>query len=155
MTRRIHKVVATDAEIDAAIDVAERYPIEEAVRATYVGAEDSIAIDFSDGVQLRIPRRLVQGLERATAEQLGQIRIEGPGTGLVWPALGVAHYIPGLAAGIFGTRRWMAEMGRRGGVRRTKAKAAAARANGAKGGRPRGTGVRRKSGVIRRRPSRG
>jgi len=155
MTRRIHKVVTTDAEIDAAIDVADRYPIEEAVEATYVGAEDSIAIHFRDGVQLRIPRRLVQGLEHATPEQLGRIQIEGPGTGLVWPALGVAHYIPGLAAGIFGTRRWMAEVGRRGGMRRTKAKAAAARSNGAKGGRPRGGDARRKPGAMRRRPARG
>ncbi len=155
MTRRIHKVVTTDAEIDAAIDAADRYPIDEAVGATYVRAEDSIAIHFSDGVQLRIPRRLVQGLEHATPEQLGRIQIEGPGTGLVWPALGVAHYIPGLAAGIFGTRRWMAEVGRRGGIRRTKAKAAAARANGAKGGRPRSAGVRGKSGAMRRRPARG
>ena len=40
-------------------------------------------------------------------------------------------------SGLFGTRRWMAEIGRRGGKRRTKAKALAARANGAKGGRPR------------------
>ena len=56
---------------------------------------------------------------------------------MIWPALGVAHYVPGLVAGLFGTRRWMAEIGRRGGKRRTKAKALAARANGAKGGRPR------------------
>jgi hypothetical protein len=153
MTKRIHKVITTDAEIDAAIDLAGRYPIEDAVGAMYIEAEDLIAIHFSDGVELRIPRRLVQGLERATPGQLGQIQIEGPGTGLVWPALGVAHYIPGLAAGIFGTRRWMAEMGRRGGMQRTKAKAAAARANGAKGGRPRGAGVRGKSVSIRRRPA--
>ena len=73
MKRRTHKVVTTDAEIDAAIDVADRYPIEEAVEATYAGAEDAIAIRFSDGVQLRIPRRLVQGLEHATPGQLRRI----------------------------------------------------------------------------------
>jgi hypothetical protein len=152
MTRRIHKVVTTDAEIDAAIGAAERHPFHAAVEATYVAGDDAIAIRFADGVHLQIPRRLMQGLEHASAGQLGRIQIEGPGTGLLWPALGVAHYIPGLVAGIFGTRQWMAEIGRRGGTVRTKAKATAARANGAKGGRPRGTMVRGKSSAVRRRP---
>ena len=40
----------------------------------------------------------------------------------------------GLLAGVFGTRSWMA---RQAGQARSEAKAAAARANGAKGGRPR------------------
>jgi hypothetical protein len=155
VARRVHKVVTTGAEIDAAIWVAQRHPERAAVSATYVAGDDSVAIHFSDGVQLRVPRRLVQGLEHAAAGQLGQVRIDGPGTGLLWPALGVAHYIPGLVAGIFGTRQWMAEIGRRGGTSRTKAKAAAARANGAKGGRPRGARPRRKSGAIRQRPARG
>ncbi len=137
MAKSAHKIVTTDAEIDAAIAKAELYPPHAVIAATYDQAEDAIAIRFADGVELRIPRRLVQGLQRATPNQLKDIAIEGPGTGLVWPALGVAHYVPGLVAGTFGTRQWMAEIGRRGGARRTHAKAIAARANGAKGGRPR------------------
>jgi hypothetical protein len=134
-----HKVVTTDAEIDAALAEAELKPPHRAVAASYEPAGDEITIRFVDGVQLRVPRRLVQGLQHATPEQLGRIEIEGPGTGLVWPALGVAHHVPGLVAGLFGTRQWMAELGRRGGSRRTLAKALAARANGVKGGRPRKT----------------
>jgi len=42
--------------------------------------------------------------------------------------------IPGLLSGIFGTKAYMA---RRAGQATSPAKAAAARANGAKGGRPR------------------
>jgi hypothetical protein len=139
MTKTIHKIATTDAEIDAAIAKAALRPFHEVVGAAYDLAGDAIAIRFSDGVELRLPRRLVQGLQHATPEQLGRIEIEGPGTGLVWPALGIAHHVPGLVAGLFGTRQWMAEIGRRGGARRTKAKALAARANGAKGGRPRRT----------------
>lgn len=41
---------------------------------------------------------------------------------------------PGLMAGIFGTKSWMA---RRAGQATSAAKAAAARENGAEGGRPR------------------
>ena len=53
-----------------------------------------------------------------------------------WEALRVDFSVAGLLAGVFGTRAWMAEVGRRGGRATTEAKAAAARANGAKGGRP-------------------
>jgi len=137
MARPVHKIVTTDAEIDAAIAQAALHPFPEAVGASYDAAGDAIAIRFVDGIELRLPRRLLEGLQQATPEQLVRIELEGSGTGLVWRALGVAHYIPGLVAGVFGTRRWMAEIGRRGGTRRTKAKALAARANGAKGGRPR------------------
>jgi hypothetical protein len=136
VARLAHKIATTHADIDAAIAKAARDPLQQVVAARYDPAHDMIAIRFADGVELRVPRRLMQGLQDAKPEQLRRIDIEGPGTGLVWPALGVAHYVPGLVAGVFGTRRWMAEIGRRGGKRRTKAKALAARANGAKGGRP-------------------
>jgi uncharacterized protein DUF2442 len=142
MAKTAHKIATTDAEIDAAIAKAALHASHPAVGATYDPASDAIAIQFADGVELRVPRRLVQGLQHATPKQLGQIEIEGPGTGLVWPALSVAHYVPGLVAGLFGTREWMAAIGRRGGTRRTKAKVLAARANGAKGGRPRRTRAR-------------
>jgi hypothetical protein len=139
MAKAVHKIVTTDAEIDAAIAKAALHPFPEAVSASYDRASDAIAIRFADGVELRLPRRLVQGLQHATPEQIRRIEVEGLGTGLVWPALGVAHYVPGLVAGVFGTRQWLAAIGRRGGARRTKAKALAARANGARGGRPRRT----------------
>jgi hypothetical protein len=142
MAKTAHKIATTDAEIDAAIAKAALHPSRPAVAAAYDPASDAIAIQFADGVELRVPRRLVQGLQHATPKQLGQIEIEGPGTGLVWPTLNVAHHVPGLVAGLFGTCEWMAAIGRRGGTRRTKAKALAARANGAKGGRPRRTRAR-------------
>jgi len=46
--------------------------------------------------------------------------------------------VPGLLMGVFGTRAWMAsELARRAGQAKSPAKAAAARVNGRKGGRPR------------------
>ena len=47
--------------------------------------------------------------------------------------------LAGLMAGLFGTRVWMAEIGRSGGSATSQAKAAAARINEKKGGRPRHT----------------
>jgi hypothetical protein len=57
---------------------------------------------------------------------------------LHWPALDVDLFVPGLVVGIFGTRAWMTrELARVAGQTTSPAKAAAARSNGAKGGRPR------------------
>ena len=131
------RVVTTDAEIDAAILAGRADAHPTAVEARYRRAGDLVIITFEDGIAVHIPRHLLQGLEDATPAQLSTVTIEGPGTGLVWPTLDVAHYIPDVVAGIFGTRRWMAQLGRRGGAKTSSAKAEAARANGAKGGRPR------------------
>ena len=61
----------------------------------------------------------------------------GPGD-LVLPRLDADVYVPGFMKGIYGTRRWMAALlGAEGGKSSSPAKAAAARTNGAKGGRPR------------------
>lgn len=58
------------------------------------------------------------------------------GFGLHWEALDVDLSIPTLMAGSFGTKAWMRELARRAGSVTSPAKAAAARVNGAKGGRP-------------------
>jgi hypothetical protein len=77
---------------------------------------------------------LPKGLETATADQLAEVEILGLGYGLHWEGLDVDLSLPGLMAGILGTKAYMA---RRAGQASSPAKAAAARANGAKGGRPR------------------
>jgi hypothetical protein len=86
---------------------------------------------------MTFPRHLLQGLQDATPKELAKIEIEGPGSGLHWPALDVDHYVPALLTGVFGTRHWMAELGQKGGKAKSPAKAAASRANGRRGGRPR------------------
>ena len=69
---------------------------------------------------------------------LAEIEITPSGLGLHWPRLDADVYVPGFMKGIYGTRRWMAALlGAEGGKSSSPAKAAAARTNGAKGGRPR------------------
>jgi hypothetical protein len=94
-----------------------------------------IIVDLTNGCSFAFPPHLAQGLEQATAEQLSTVEILGAGTRLHWEALDADFSVPGLLAGIFGTA---AHMARLAGQARTPAKSAAARANGAKGGRPRG-----------------
>lgn len=140
MRKPIPRVQTTDAEIDAAIARANAAERErpKAIGAVYRLANDTVVITLATGVQVAIPRKLLQGLQGATPRQLAKVEIEGPGTGLHWSLLDVDHYIPTVLAGVFGTRRWMSEIGRRGGMVRSAAKTTAARINGRKGGRPRG-----------------
>lgn len=104
--------------------------------ARYDSRRDELVIHLTSGVKVSIPRRLLQGLENAPKRKLSYLITEGSGTGLSWPDLDVDHYVPGLLRGIFGTQRWMAEIGKKGGSSSSPAKVRAARANGQKGGRP-------------------
>lgn len=107
------------------------------VDARYDADADAIDLRFGGGGSMSIPRRIVPGLERASESKMETIVVSPAGDALSWPSLDVDVYVPGLVERAFGTRLFAASTGRRGGRRRSKAKAAAAKANGAKGGRPR------------------
>ncbi len=138
MNKTQAKVVTTDQQINTALAQARRFAASDrrVLHAEYERKADLISLYLDDGIRVSIPRTKLQGLDTAEAGKLAKIEILGRGTGLRWPLLDVDHYVPGLLNRVFGTSRWMAELGRRGGSATTKAKAAAARANGRKGGRP-------------------
>ena len=109
-----------------------------AVRARYDRRNARVVVALNTGVEVAVPARLIEGLAEASAASLAEIEISPSGLGLHWPKLDADVYVPALLQGTFGSRSWMArELGARGGRSRTEAKAAAARANGRKGGRPR------------------
>ncbi|MBB6145594.1 hypothetical protein HNQ77_003555 [Silvibacterium bohemicum] len=135
-----HRIVTTDAEIDRAIARAES--LEGELRVTAVEYRPSPGLDLlilklSDGHRLLIPREDLEGLQSATRDQIARVEILGDGTGLHWPSLDLDYYVPNLLRGVYGTKRWMAQIGRSGGSVTSKAKKRASRANGLKGGRPR------------------
>ena len=108
-----------------------------AVRARYDRSRAQIVIGLDSGLQLMFPPRLAQGLEKATPDQLSRIEISPSGDGLHWPDIDADLFVPGLLQGVFGSKSWMARsLGASGGRSRSDAKAAAARDNGLKGGRP-------------------
>ena len=139
MRKETHKVHVSSGQIESAIARARQFEANDprVIRVQYEAKEDLVSLCFADGVKVSIPRKQLQGLERANQAQLSNIEIVGHGTGLHWPLLDVDHYVPGLLEHRFGTKRWMNEIGRRGGLVRSEAKAKAARRNGLKGGRPR------------------
>jgi uncharacterized protein DUF2442 len=106
--------------------------------ARYDRRTGRIRVDLTNGCSFMFPARKAQGLERATDAQLAQIEILGLGLALHWERLDVDLSVPGLLAGLFGTKAYMdRERAARAGAATSPAKAAAARRNGAKGGRPR------------------
>ncbi|MBN9305945.1 MAG: DUF2442 domain-containing protein [Devosia sp.] len=129
-------VELSKAEYDAAIERGRIAELTEprAKSAHYDRKSGRVVIDLKNGSTFAFPARLAQGLADATDEQLADIEVLGTGFGLHWEALDVDFTVPGLLAGIFGTRKYMARLA---GRATSPAKAAAARANGAKGGRPR------------------
>lgn len=107
------------------------------VDADYDRASDALRLVFRGGGSMTIPRRFIPGLEGRRASVLEAVSISPAGDALLWTAIDADVYVPGLVERAFGHKLFAAAAGRRGGRRRSKAKAAAARLNGAKGGRPR------------------
>ena len=107
------------------------------VDAHYDRASDAVHLRFRGGGSMTIPRRLIPDLEDQPASALESVSVSPAGDALLWPSIDADVYVPGLVERAFGHRLFAASAGRRGGRRKSKAKAAAARLNGAKGGRPR------------------
>ncbi len=130
----------TDAEFKAA-EARGRKMLEtepRAISAHYDRKTGRVIIDLVNGCTYAFPAQLVQDLQGASHYDLANVQVDGLGFDLHWPALDADLYVPALVAGIFGTRDWMTkELARRAGQAKSPAKAAAARANGSKGGRPR------------------
>ena len=115
-----------------------RIAAPHAVEARYDRRLGRILIRLSTGIDVAFAPADAEGLERAEPADLRQIEISPSGFGLYFPALDADLYLPALLEGFLGSRKWMARrLGALGGSATSEAKAAAARRNGARGGRPR------------------
>lgn len=132
-------VELTDAQIEAANErgrtIRETQPHAKAAR--YDAKADRVIVDLTNGATFAFPPSLVEGLHDASPAEIAEVEVIGHGFGLHWETLDLDYTVPGLVGGIFGTAKWMAA---KAGRTTSAAKAAAARANGAKGGRPRKAG---------------
>jgi hypothetical protein len=132
-----HEVVTTDTEIEAALKRTKLHDSDPRAQAVeYIPALKLLIVGLSNGRRLVLPIEDLQGLGNATRKQIQNYELLGQGTGISFPDLDVDLYVPALIEGVYGNRRWMAQLGKKGGSAKTEAKRKAAKANGAKGGRP-------------------
>jgi hypothetical protein len=108
-----------------------------AARAIYRARDDALRTELTNGAVIMIPVKLIPGLKRAAPRDVRSVEVLGRGGGLHWESLDLDLSVPALVSSVFAGPEWMAELGRVGGRRSSAAKAAAARRNGRKGGRPR------------------
>lgn len=130
---------AVDSRLEAALAAgkARRARGELARSVAYDARRRRLEIELMSGVAIAIPVAQVQCLASAKPEAIRAVHVTGGGSSLRWEALDADLSVPDLVAGCFGTRTWMMSLARSAGRVRSEAKAAAARENGKKGGRPR------------------
>ncbi|MCI0387355.1 MAG: DUF2442 domain-containing protein [Acidobacteria bacterium] len=142
-TIKAGKWTMTDEEFERQYAEATKRGKEEmaaeiqARAASYDRASDRLIIDLKNGATFIIPCDLIQGLRDAGPDDIAAVELGPRGASLHWEKLDQDFTVGGLAHGIFGTKAWMKELGRAGGRVKSRAKAAASRANGKKGGRSR------------------
>lgn len=106
--------------------------------ARYDPETGRVLVDLENGCSFAFPARLTEGLANASDAQLASVEILGTGYGLHWDSLDVDLSIPGLLAGLFGTKAYMDRMrASQAGRAKSPLKAEMARRNGRKSGRPR------------------
>jgi len=108
-----------------------------AATATYRARDEALHVVLTNGATFTIPVNLIPALKRASPRELRTVQVLGRGGGLHWESLDLDLSVPALVSSVFEGPTWLAELGRVGGRRSSAAKAAAARKNGRKGGRPR------------------
>ena len=128
----------TNEEIRAQIPGAERRAAPEraqglrAASARFDRKSGRIVLELTNGFLVGIPITALVDIADASASQLADVQVSSAGGALYFDALDSHYSVSGLVLAM--TAR---EVGRAGGKSRSAAKRRAARANGAKGGRPR------------------
>jgi len=135
------RILTTAAEMRQAVKRArQRERTSTKIRAVcYDGDRDKIVADLSTGVTLTVPRRAIPGFAGASRKALGDVAITPGGEGLWSDAAddgALLEQLLILAAG----EATLGTIGARiNASKKSPKRAAASRANGIKGGRPRKT----------------
>jgi len=110
-------------------------PHGRAVR--YLRASRQLVIDLINGTQLRLPIARVPGTGQMTEAELSDVTLTPGGMLVLWPRVDLDLSVHALAILALGERTVLRASASVAGSTRSPAKAAAARENGKKGGRPR------------------
>ncbi|HEX3550833.1 MAG TPA: hypothetical protein VHT53_10680 [Candidatus Elarobacter sp.] len=127
----------TDDLKRAAREARRREKVATKIRsAEYDPRSDALVVGLSTGATLIVPRRLIAGFASAAPKQLADLAIS-PGNESLWSdTIDDGVLLEQLVEIAAGEELLKTLGGRISGRRRSAAKAAASRANGARGGRP-------------------
>ena len=109
---------------------------QRATRAWYDATARRVMVELRNRHLFGVPIENLTEVKRASDEELTAVEVVGAGDILHWESLDADYSIPALVVRGIGMPAIASEMARRGGRATSRAKAAAARANGKKGGRP-------------------
>jgi hypothetical protein len=139
MAKRRTPLAEILAQIPAARarEARERSAGRRATPARYDRSSGRIVLELSNGYLFGFPAKSSPYLAKATTKQLAAVELSPSGGGLHWEDLDVDLSVPGLLLSALGRAEQLTELARIAGRSTSTAKAAAARANGALGGRPR------------------
>lgn len=124
-------IAESDREADLSDEIEPR-----AVTAWFDAAQNLVMFKLKNDCVFGFPPPESEywGLSRATSEQLARIELWPGGEALHWEEIDADISVPGLLFDLLNVKAWYAKW--LGGAK-SEAKAAAARENGKKGGRPR------------------
>ncbi len=130
---------ALNAQIDKARrhHTAAREAGHVAVGARFDRKSRRVIVEMSSGFAFGIPVAAMPELRQAADAQIARVTVDELGSGLLWDELDVHVGVIGILLEAIGDRVIRAAASRSAGMVVTEAKSAAARRNGAKGGRPR------------------
>lgn len=131
----------TEEEVQRQLDAAykaprrrDREPGPRAVAATYEPRTRRVFLELHNGCLFAFPIDMIPGTGNASPEELARVQVCEDGEAIVWDELNTDSDVGGLVVEAFEFQSWAP---RYLGSRTSPQKAAAARENGRKGGRPR------------------
>jgi hypothetical protein len=129
----------TDDELRRAIEAGRRRRATERRVASvrYDSDRDAIEIELTDGAAVRLPRAMVDEFHDVPPAQMAKLRVSPTGYGIKLDQHDIDISVHGLISALATPGDAAASLGKLGGAARSEAKRVSARANGAKGGRPR------------------
>jgi hypothetical protein len=133
------KTMVTKADRERAIVAGREREARELLAASirYSPRTEMIEIAFRRGFTLSIPRSQVPELAGLPKAALGKMTLSPAGSTILLDAADISLGVEDLVFSLLPREALLGAAGAVGGAARSAVKAAAARANGAKGGRPR------------------
>lgn len=139
MARTTKSEILRQAETARVREARERRAGRRALAVRYDAPTGRVMLELSSGFLFGFPVDAIPALARATPEELAGVQLSPGGGALHWEGLDADLSVPGLLLASVERPARLRELARLAGRTRSAAKSAAARANGAKGGRPRKT----------------